>query len=64
MKKKYISHANLPPQFPWGIPVTWLFLDRFDAPYWAYVGFWVSTAIVISAGLIRFLTEEKVDLNQ
>lgn len=65
MKKKYISHANLPPRFPiYLAAVGWLLLDRLGAPGWAHGVLWTLVGLVTFITIAQLLTQESVDINK
>jgi len=65
MKKKYISHANMPPRFPLITgAVGWLLLDRFDAPGWAHGVFWSFFVLLVIVSVYRMSAEQSVDINK
>ena len=63
MKRKVISHANLPHRLPiWPTLVTLLMLDRYNAPQWLYGAMGLLFLIVWALVFYGMATQEKIDI--
>ena len=63
MKKKVISHKNLPTKSPvFAILLVWLPLDHWNAPVWLYGVFGTIGVIAIIGFVVSVNSEEKIDV--